>query len=81
MPAKDMAWVPGGTFAMGSDDWYPEERPVHPVSVDGFWMDRMPVTNLQFARFVKATGYVTWSEKAPTLEQLLAALNQAGIRA
>ena len=38
-PASGMRWIPGGTFAMGSDDFYPEERPVHRVSVDGFWMD------------------------------------------
>ena len=39
-----MAWIPGGTFLMGSDEFYPEERPVHPVSVDGFWIDAHPVT-------------------------------------
>ena len=39
-----MAWIPGGTFQMGSADFYPEERPVHRVTVDGFWMDRHPVT-------------------------------------
>ena len=44
---------------MGSDDWYPEERPVHTVAVDGFWMDDHPVTVAEFRRFVKATGYVT----------------------
>ena len=32
----DMVWIPGGTFRMGSEDFYPEERPVHEVSVDGF---------------------------------------------
>jgi hypothetical protein len=37
-----MAWIPGGTFRMGSDAFYPEERPVHRVAVDGFWMDRHP---------------------------------------
>ncbi len=30
---------------MGSEDFYPEERPVHEVTVDGFWMDRYEVTN------------------------------------
>ena len=64
-PARDMVWIPGGTFAMGSDDWYPEERPVHPVSVDGFWMDHHPVTVAEFRRFVKATGYVTLAERPP----------------
>jgi sulfatase modifying factor 1 len=60
---KDMAWIPGGTFLMGSDDWYPEERPVHPVSVDPFWMDEHQVTVAEFRRFVKATDYVTFAER------------------
>jgi sulfatase modifying factor 1 len=61
----DMALVPGGTFLMGSEDFYPEERPVHRVTVDAFWMDRHPVTVAEFRRFVKATGYVTLAERAP----------------
>jgi formylglycine-generating enzyme required for sulfatase activity len=36
--------------------------------VDGFWIDRHPVTNLQFERFVRATGHVTQAEKAPRAE-------------
>src|SRR4051812_48136382 len=62
---KHMVWVPGGTFLMGSEDFYPEERPVHRVRVDGFWMDEHPVTNAAFRRFVKATGYRTVAERAP----------------
>jgi len=58
-----MAWVPGGTFLMGSNDFYPEERPVHTVAVDGFWMDEHPVTAWEFRRFVRATGYVTVAER------------------
>jgi formylglycine-generating enzyme required for sulfatase activity len=58
-----MVWIPGGTFRMGSEDFYPEERPVHPVTVDGFWMDDHPVTVAEFRRFVKATGHVTLAEK------------------
>jgi sulfatase modifying factor 1 len=64
-PAKDMVWVPGGEFLMGSDDFYPEERPARRVTVDGFWMDEHPVTVAEFRRFVKATRHVTWAEKAP----------------
>jgi formylglycine-generating enzyme required for sulfatase activity len=60
-----MVWVPGGEFLMGSDQFYPEERPVHRVTVDGFWMDEHPVTVAEFRRFVKATGHVTWAERAP----------------
>jgi formylglycine-generating enzyme len=62
---KGMRWIPGGTFAMGSEDFYPEERPVRSVAVDGVWTDEHPVTNLEFGRFVKATGYVTVAERAP----------------
>jgi sulfatase modifying factor 1 len=64
-PPSDMVWVPGGTFSMGSNDHYPEEAPVHHVRVDGFWIDRTPVTNRQFKDFVKATGHKTFAEIAP----------------
>jgi sulfatase modifying factor 1 len=60
-----MGWVPGGTFLMGSEDFYPEERPVRPATVDGFWIDEHPVTVAAFRRFVKATGHVTVAEDAP----------------
>jgi formylglycine-generating enzyme required for sulfatase activity len=62
---SDMVWIPGGEFQMGSDRHYPEERPAHQVAVDGFWMDRHPVTNAEFERFVAATGYVTGAELPP----------------
>jgi formylglycine-generating enzyme len=61
----DMVWIPGGMFSMGSDHHYPEEAPAHRVTVDGFWIDRTPVTNRQFKTFVKATGYVTVAQVAP----------------
>ena len=48
---------------MGSEDFYPEERPVHRVAVDGFWMDERPVTAAEFRRFVRETGYVTFCER------------------
>ena len=60
-----MVAVPGGTFAMGSDRFYPEEAPVRQVSVDAFRIDVTPVTNAAFAGFVEATGYVTFAEMAP----------------
>src|SRR5215210_6260154 len=62
-PHSGMVWVPGGQFQMGSDHHYPEEAPVHPVSVDGFWIDRHEVTNRDFAAFVEATGHVTVAER------------------
>ena len=45
-----MIFIPGGTFRMGSDRHYPEEAPVHRVTVDGFWIDRTPVTNRALPR-------------------------------
>src|SRR5690606_5250814 len=69
IPARDLpgdptlVWIPGGRFRMGSNQHYPEEAPEHDVEVDGFWMDRYLVTNADFARFVRATGYVTVAER------------------
>ena len=62
-PAPNMAWIPGGTFTMGSDHHYPEEAPAHRVAVAGFWIYRAPVTNAQFLKFVKATGHLTLAER------------------
>ncbi|MEX1106106.1 MAG: formylglycine-generating enzyme family protein [Ilumatobacteraceae bacterium] len=56
-------WVPGGSFAMGSDRHYPEESPAHRVVVDGLFVARFPVTNAEFAAFVDDTGYVTVAER------------------
>ncbi|MGH2713940.1 MAG: formylglycine-generating enzyme family protein [Thermoleophilaceae bacterium] len=58
-----MAWIEGGTFLMGSDDGYPEEAPAHAASAGGFWIDRHPVTNRDFNRFVQETGHVTLAER------------------
>jgi hypothetical protein len=73
---KGMVWIPGGEFSMGAEDprgmpgggmqSMVDSRPIHRVYVDGFWMDATDVTNEQFAAFVKATGYVTIAERAPT---------------
>src|SRR5919107_1111484 len=65
LPYPGMVRVPGGTFRMGSDKHYPEEAPVHRVTVGGFWIDRAPVTNREFRRFVEATGHVTVAERKP----------------
>ena len=60
---EELAWVPSQTYRMGSDQHYPEERPAHRVTVDGFWIETHPVTNTQFADFVRSTGYVTVAER------------------
>ena len=62
-PFPGMTWIPGGTFRMGSEKFYPEEAPVHQATVDGFWMDTHQMTNAQFRRFVKETNYVTVAER------------------
>jgi formylglycine-generating enzyme len=58
-----MVRIPGGTFRMGSDRFYPEERPVHQETVDPFFIDLYEVTNDEFRRFVDETGYVTVAER------------------
>jgi formylglycine-generating enzyme required for sulfatase activity len=73
-----MAWIPGGEFSMGAQDQSGmndvgmkatlDSRPVHRVYVDGFFMDKTDVTNAEFERFVKATGYVTVAERRPRAE-------------
>lgn len=67
-----MRWIPGGQFTMGSTtpDARPDERPLHKVKLDGFWIDETDVTNAQFRKFVEATGYVTTAEKKPDWEEM-----------
>ena len=60
-----MVAIPGGTFLMGSDRFYPEEAPARQVRVDPFWIDATPVTNRAFAAFVADTGHVSLAETAP----------------
>jgi len=60
-----MIWIPGGDFVMGSNKFYREERPARAARVDGFWIDPHPVTNAEYREFVRATGYVTTSERMP----------------
>jgi sulfatase modifying factor 1 len=79
-PAPEgMVWIPGGEFSMGAavngsgSHEMPmasnDAGPIHRVRVDGFWMDATPVTNEQFEKFVKATGYTTIAERTPTKEE------------
>ncbi len=55
--APDLARIPGGDFLMGSADAEADERPVHRVTVSEFFIGRFPVTQEEYARFVRATGY------------------------
>jgi sulfatase modifying factor 1 len=77
-PPAGMVWIPGGEFSMGSEDprgavcggpdAMQDARPVHRVFVDGFFMDATEVTNGEFARFVRETGYVTVAQRTPRAE-------------
>src|SRR5215469_10132994 len=60
---ENMVFIHAGSYMMGSDKFYPEEKPVHKVTVDAFWMDKCPVTNKAFSEFVAATNYVTVAER------------------
>jgi formylglycine-generating enzyme required for sulfatase activity len=64
-PDQSEVHIAGGTFQMGSADYYEEEGPVHSETVAPFWIDRYDVTNADFARFVAATHYVTDAERTP----------------
>ncbi|MFQ5442308.1 MAG: formylglycine-generating enzyme family protein [Thermodesulfobacteriota bacterium] len=52
---KDMAYVPGGEFTMGSDDWWPKVQPAHIRNLKGFYIDKFEVTNARYKAFVDAT--------------------------
>ena len=67
---EGMVWIPGGEFQMGSNSGKPDERPVHRVVLDGFWMDAREVTNAEFEKFVRKTGYVTVAERRLTAKDL-----------
>src|SRR3546814_3453745 len=73
-PSLDgMRFIEGGSFTMGSDRFYLEERPLRRVKVDGFWIDETPVTTAAFAEFVAATGYRTIAELPPDPKPYLGA--------
>lgn len=49
--------IPAGEFLMGSEDADKDERPVHPVFLDEYFISTKAVTEAEYARFVRATGY------------------------
>lgn len=79
-----MVFIPGGEFSMGApnpvgmsdggNENMSDARPIHRVQIGPFFMDEHEVTNAEFAAFVKATGYVTVAEKAPTPQEFPDAL-------
>lgn len=62
---QKMARIPRKRFRMGSEEFYPEERPVVETIAGPLWMDIHPVTNREFLRFVEETGYRTVAERPP----------------
>jgi formylglycine-generating enzyme required for sulfatase activity len=53
----DLARIPAGDFLMGAADAEADERPVHRVYVGEFFIGRYPVTQEEYARFIRASGY------------------------
>ena len=78
---QGMVWVPGGSFQMGSTDGFPDELPIHEVTLDGFWMDETELTVAEFKRFTDATGYVTVAERTPKREDFVGQLSPEEIAA
>lgn len=64
-----MVWIPGGEARLGSQE-NDLDSPMRTVQISGFWMDAVEVTNVEFEKFTKATGYVTDAERKPTAEEL-----------
>ena len=60
-----MIYIPAGQFIMGSDN-YSTEQPVQNISLDNYFIDKYPVTNAQYQKFVDETGYITDAEKNNT---------------
>ncbi len=71
---EGMVWIPGGELKQGAVPQdkmaMQHEKPAIDVLVDGFFMDITEVTNAQFEKFIKETGYVTTAERAIDWEEL-----------
>jgi formylglycine-generating enzyme required for sulfatase activity len=63
--APNLARIPAGDFLMGAADAEEDQRPVHRVTVGEFYIGRYPVTNDEYAKFVRATGHA-----APAVDAL-----------
>ena len=69
---KGMVWIEGASYTRGTKEnpkipFNDEERPVHKVTVSGFYLDEHEVTNAQFRDFVDATDYKTQAERGLSL--------------
>ncbi len=70
----ELVLIPAGDFLMGCDDAEEDERPVHRVHVDDFFMAVQPVTNAEYARFVRDTGH-----RSPALYELPIVVAAGGV--
>ena len=64
-PYEGMELIPAGEFRMGSNSGFSDEKPIHSVYVDAFYMDKYQVTNAEYAAFLNAKGKhtdgsITW---------------------
>jgi formylglycine-generating enzyme required for sulfatase activity len=58
---SEMVLIPAGSFMMGSDNGSEDEKPVHEVTLNSFWMDKYEVTNEKFRTFIECTNhYLRW---------------------
>ena len=73
-----MVWIPNGSFNMGSDDSMAldNEKPVHKITLDGFWMSETPVTNVQFAVFINESDLSERSIASVTAIPLLSSADR-----
>lgn len=77
--AQEMIAIPAGPFIMGSDTGPADERPAHQVTLRQFSMDRLPVTNAQFADFLNAVGHTNVKgERLFDIDDPDARIHQAG---
>jgi formylglycine-generating enzyme required for sulfatase activity len=54
----DMVLISAGEFQMGSNEYgYEDEKPIHAVYLDDFYIEKCEVTNAQYRKFVEATGH------------------------
>ena len=82
LAADGMAFVPGGSFTMGTADpprLHTDESPARRVTLSPFYIDATEVTNDAFARFADATGYVTTAERPVTREDLRGQVPEAAL--
>jgi formylglycine-generating enzyme required for sulfatase activity len=70
----ELVLIPVGEFLMGSEDAEEDERPVHRVHVDDFLLGVQPVTNAEYSRFTRDTGY-----RSPAIYELPIVVKAGGV--